>query len=129
MTYIHFAKLFGIVSTILALGVLFNLDNAKKMANDLLDSGAGFVVSGVLPVIFGGWIVATHNVWVQGWPVVVTLIGWIMLLEGMVRLIFVKTWTSIVARHIDRVPVLFSLFGLIFGLLLIYIGFFSHLHA
>ena len=128
MTYIHFAKLFGIVSTILALGMLFNLDNAKKMAADLVDSGAGFVVSGVLPVIFGGWIVATHNIWVEGWPVVVTVIGWIMLIEGMVRLLFVKTWTAVMQKHIDRIPVLFSLFGLIFGVLLIYIGFFSHLH-
>jgi hypothetical protein len=129
MTYIHFAKLFGIVSTVLALGMLFNPDNAKKLASELLDSGAGFIVSGVLPVIFGGWIIVNHNVWVLAWPVVVTAIGWMMLVSGVFRLLFVETWTSVMRRHIDKIPVLFSLFGLIVGLLLIYVGFFAHLHS
>lgn len=128
MTYIHFAQLFGIVSTVLALGMLFHLDNARKLASELVDSGAGFILSGVLPVIFGGWIVATHNVWVQGWPVVVTIVGWMMLLQGMFRLLFLHTWIALVRKHLDRLPILFSLFGLIFGMLFIYIGFFAHLH-
>ena len=57
MTYIHFAQLFGLISTILALGVLFNLSDARNMAKELVVTPAGYIMAGVLPVIFGAWTV------------------------------------------------------------------------
>ena len=42
--YIMLAKLFGVSSVVLALGILFNLDNAKTMAQALIDSAAGYVI-------------------------------------------------------------------------------------
>lgn len=83
-------------------------------------------MGGVLPVIFGSWVVIEHNVWISGWPLVVTVIGWFMLLIGAYRLWFVKSWTNLLQDHYDKVPVLFALFGLILGLLLSYVGFVSH---
>lgn len=128
MTFIESAQLFGIVSLLLSLGVLFNLDNSRKMALELTQhaSPAGYILAGVLPIIFGTWVITQHSDWTVGWPLVVTLIGWIMMLLGVIRLWFVHAWANTVQKHVDKVPVLFSLFGLMIGLLLSYIGFVSH---
>ena len=126
MNHVFYAQIFGIVSLLLALGILFNLDHSKKMAEQMIHSSTGYIMGGVLPVIFGSWIVTQHNVWLHGWPLVVTLIGWFMLIIGVFRLWFVRIWIQLLDKHLDRIPVLFALFGLILGFLLCYVGFISH---
>jgi len=46
-----------------------------------------------------------------------------MLLAGIYRVIFVRQWKALISRHIEQVPFLFSLFGLMFGVILLYVGF------
>ena len=29
-----------------------------------------------------------HNIWAAGWPVLVTIVGWIAVLSGLVRMLF-----------------------------------------
>jgi hypothetical protein len=31
-------------------------------------------------------IVRVHNLWIRGWPVLVTLIGWFLMLAGLARM-------------------------------------------
>lgn len=128
MNYLDFARLFGIISLILSLGVLFNLEDARTMAKRLGHSPAGYVLAGVLPLIFGLWTVMSVNNWSMGWPLVVTLIGWAMVLFSLFRLWFPDPWARYVQRNIDIAPILFSLFGLMFGLLLCYIGFIAQIN-
>jgi len=123
MDYIAFARLFGVVSTVLALGVLFNLDDARRMAKDMVGTAAGYIVAGVLPLIFGTWVLTATACSHLSWSLVVCLIGWVMFLFGCFRLLFVKLWLAWVRSATDEAPLLFSLFGLMMGLLLLYIGF------
>ena len=123
MDYIAFARLFGIVSTVLALGILFNLTDARRMAKDMVGTASGYIMSGVLPLIFGTWVYLSVGAWVMGWPVVVTLIGLIMLIFGCFRLLFVKLWLKWILSATDEAPLLFSFFGLSMGLLLLYVGY------
>ena len=123
MAYIHYAQLFGIISTVLALGILFNLTEARKMAKEMVGTASGYILAGVLPLIFGCSTMLQVNHWAMGWPLVVTVIGWLMFVFGVFRLLFVRVWLRLVRSVLDEAPVLFSLFGLIFGLLLLYVGF------
>lgn len=45
------------------------------------------LISGVLAMMAGLSIVNTHNVWMLGWPLIVTLFGWALLLGGASRII------------------------------------------
>lgn len=123
MSYIIFAQWFGIISTILALGILCNLDDAKIMANNFAHQESGYLIGGVLPIIFGTFCFLHTNSLTTGWQLAVTLVGLFMLLIGTFRVIFVHAWKRIIIRHIDKVPALFALFGLMFGILLLYVGF------
>ncbi|MEN8108252.1 MAG: hypothetical protein ABFS22_09620 [Pseudomonadota bacterium] len=42
----------------------------------------------VLTLALGLAIVISHNVWIFGWPVVVTLFGWIMVIKSTLFLLF-----------------------------------------
>jgi hypothetical protein len=126
MTYVLFAQWFGIVSTVLALGILFHLNDARKMASEMIEGATGYIMGGVFPLLLGSFLFVHAGSWSVGWPKVVHFVGGFMLLVGLFRVWAVGTWRGLLRAHADTIPVLFSLFGLILGLLLLYIGFVSH---
>jgi hypothetical protein len=123
MTYIIFARWFGLVSVILSLGILFNLEDARDMAKHMVKSDSGYIMGGVLPTIFGTLSLMFVHGLELGWILIVTLIGSSMLLIGIFRVIFVKQWKALLSQYIEEIPFLFSLFGLMFGVILLYVGF------
>jgi hypothetical protein len=59
-------------------------------------------LDGLLSLTFGALVVAFHHVW-AGLPVVVTVLGWAMVLKGMVRLaapgVGLRTYERIVPQR------------------------------
>ena len=43
------------------------------------------LLSAIIAIVIGLLIVASHNVWVMGWAVLVTILGWLILLSGIAR--------------------------------------------
>lgn len=126
MTYIIFARWFGLVSALLSLGILFNLEDARDMAKHMVKSDSGYIMGGVLPIIFGSLSLMFVNNFDLGWSSIITLIGSSMLLIGIFRVIFVKQWKALISQYIQEIPFLFSLFGLMFGVILLYVGFIAN---
>lgn len=123
MSYIIFARWFGLVSVLLSLGILFNLEDAQEMAKGMIKTETGYIMGGVLPIIFGSLsLLFAPDVDVK-WDTVVTIIGTCMLCAGIFRVMFVSQWKRLMQRHLDQIPFLFSLFGLMLGLVLLYVGF------
>ena len=85
-TSVYLAKLIGPV--MLAMGVFVALYRAQleKIAREILDSAALLFIAGILALCSGLAIVLAHNVWTGGWPVLVTLMGWIALVAGLARI-------------------------------------------
>ncbi len=123
LDYLVFARWFGLVSLFLSLGILFNLEDAREMARNMVKSESGYIMGGVLPVIFGSLSLLFVNSFELSWNLLITLMGACVLLVGVFRVIFVNQWKLLIARYIEQIPFLFSLFGLMFGVILLYIGF------
>jgi hypothetical protein len=123
MSYIVFARWFGLVSIILSLGILFNLEDAREMAKNMVKSETGYIMGGVLPVIFGSLSLMFANSFELGWTLLITLVGACTFVIGVYRVIFVNHWKMLISRHIQQIPFLFSLFGLMLGVILLYVGF------
>jgi hypothetical protein len=126
MTYLMFARWFGVVSVILSLGILMNLEDAAEMAKNMVKTETGYIMGGVLPVIFGTLSLMFVDSFEEGWNLVVTLVGASLLAVGTYRVIFVRQWKALISRHIEQIPFLFSLFGLMFGVILLYVGFIAN---
>lgn len=127
LDYIHFARWFGLVTLILSLGILFNLDDAKQMAKHMVKDESGYIMGGVLPIIFGTLAFTIHNDFEMGWQLVIDLIGLGMLAVGVYRVLFVNHWKKVFQRNVDKIPPLFALFGLLISFLMLYVGFISPL--
>ncbi len=52
------------------------------------NTAAGVNFNGAVLFVTGLAIVRAHNFWVRGWPVLVTLVGWCLMLLGLFRMFF-----------------------------------------
>lgn len=123
MTCVMFARWFGVVSILLSLGILFNLEDAYEMAKGMVKTETGYIMGGVLPIIFGTLPLLFVNCFDFCWNMVVTVVGLSMVCAGIYRVMFVRHWKALMERYIEQIPFLFSLFGLMLGVILLYVGF------
>ena len=84
----HFlAKLIGPVFIVGGLGMLFNTSVYSAMFERALHDHVLIYLTGVLALVMGLAIVAVHNDWKWHWPLIITVIGWLALIGGGVRMI------------------------------------------
>ncbi len=68
--------------------VLANLDAMPALIEGMAQSPMLVVLAGYAAFVPGLAIVYFHNRWTGGWPVLVTVMGWLSLVVGLIRMIF-----------------------------------------
>jgi uncharacterized membrane protein len=83
----HFlAKLIGPVFIVGGLGMFFNTAIYRAMFERALHDHMLIYLSGVLALVAGLAIVIMHNDWKWHWPLIITLIGWMAVIGGIIRM-------------------------------------------
>ena len=82
------AALLGPTLVASAATVLANLDAMPTLIEGMARSPMLVVLAGYAAFVPGLAIVYFHNRWTGGWPVVVTVMGWLSLVIGLMRMIF-----------------------------------------
>ena len=124
-TSIFLAKLIGPILVIVAAGVLLNRRSVDALAREILGSQALLFLLGVLDFAGGLAIVLVHNVWVADWRVIITLLGWLLLVRGAVRILIpdqVKPFATKMLRNANAVTGVLA-GTLVLGLVLSYLGY------
>jgi len=75
--------------------VVFNGAAFRVMAGQFLASYALIFLAGLLALIGGLAIVLAHNVWTRDWRVIITVIGWLALIGGVVRIVLPQLVVSV----------------------------------
>ena len=88
---IFLAKLIGPLLAAIGLALIFNSDTFRLMAGEFLKSYSLIYIAGLLALTAGLAIVNTHNEWTADWRVVITLLGWLCVIGGIVRIVFPRT--------------------------------------
>ena len=91
------AGLMGPTLIAIAAGMLFNLGSFLLLSEQISRDTGLIFVSGILSFIAGLAILPTHNIW-AGWPVVVTVFGWLAVLGGLLRMMFPTRVAAIAAK-------------------------------
>jgi uncharacterized protein YjeT (DUF2065 family) len=86
-TSILLAKLMGPMLLVMGLFVVTNPEQMRRIGREFLDSDALIFLSGVITLPVGLAIVATHNLWVTDWRVIITAFGWIAIVAGIARMV------------------------------------------
>jgi hypothetical protein len=100
-TSIFLARLLGPSMLVIGLGLLLNRATYRDLSLEVLDSPALIYLAGLIALVAGLAIVLTHNVWVAGWPVVITIFGWVSLAAGIFRIVFPASVAQLGRRLID----------------------------
>ena len=126
-TSIFLARLLGPSMLVIGLALLLNRANYRALSQEFLDSPALIYLAGLIAFVAGLAIVLTHNVWVLGWPVIVTIFGWVSLAAGVLRIVFPATVTRLGERLIDSQGFLIGgiVIYLALGAWLTYAGYFQ----
>ncbi|MBO0763818.1 MAG: hypothetical protein J2P50_04410 [Hyphomicrobiaceae bacterium] len=85
----HSKQIAGLVGPLLvAIGIamLLNRNIIPSMIGEVAHNYALIFLSGLLTLLAGLAIVRVHNVWTSGWPVIVTVVGWLAVVSGLVRM-------------------------------------------
>ena len=82
------AGLIGPTLIAIAAAMLLNLGSFPAMVEQVSRDPALIFVSGVLLFVAGVAMVRVHNIWSGGWPVLVTVLGWLAVLSGLARMLF-----------------------------------------
>jgi len=67
--------------------MLINLGMYETMIAEALHFGILFYLSGLLSLLAGLAIVNLHNRWQMDWRVIITVLGWLMTIGGIIRIV------------------------------------------
>ena len=124
---IFLAKLIGLALMIFGIAILVRMESFQNSLKDISKSDALMTMISVLPLIAGLAIVLAHNLWEANWTILVTIMGWIILLAAIVRLFFHKMIMKKMAEKWQSKP-FFYVIGIviiIIGAIFTYFGFWS----
>jgi hypothetical protein len=82
----YWAHVFGPFLSIIGLWMLLYKDNFLKIAASIKASPASFYILGVFQLFIGLILVTQCNIWVINKVILVTILGWFLLLRGIVSL-------------------------------------------
>jgi hypothetical protein len=124
-TSIFLARLLGPLLLAVGASILINPKPFQTMAGEVVRSITLVYLFGLFDFAAGLAIVLTHNVWVANWRVLITLIGWLVLIRGAVRILApeaIMGFAAKVLRKKQMMPVAAAVTGVL-GLVLCYFGY------
>jgi hypothetical protein len=124
-TSIFLARLLGPVLFVFGLAFAINRTTYTAMAVEFIASRSLVYFAGACALIGGFAVVLTHNVWTADWRILITLIGWIATIAGVVRLVF-PDMVKRVGRDMfvtDRPVFISGIVWIVLGAVLSYAGY------
>jgi hypothetical protein len=109
-TTLFLAKVFGLY--LIAMAVVFV--RRRKALGLMIEGFAGnpplAYLASIVALILGLVLVVSHNVWVAGWPLIITILSWVVLIKALAFLLLPFDAMARLMRWFDR-PALFTVNG------------------
>lgn len=122
---VFLARLLGPLLLLPGVGLLVNPREFRTMASEVVGSVTLVYLFGLIDFAAGIAIVLVHNVWTVKRRVLITLIGWLLLIRGAARVLITDTLMGY-AKTVIRTKQLYPVSGgvlVILGLVLCYFGY------
>jgi len=127
MASVFLAKLLGPYCILVAIGVLVNRKTYQEAIEDFFKNAAVIYTGGTLALFLGLLIVLTHNIWTANWTVLITILGWSGIVEGVLKIIFPNILIKFIQIY-QKKPALLVIDLLLFlaiGAVLTFFGYFA----
>jgi len=104
------AKIFGLYFIVMGLSMTLRRREVSLMFEDFVENRPLVYLTSVLALILGLVLVVSHNVWSAGWPLVVTLLSWLVLIKALAYLLLPFEAMTAMVRAVNR-PAWFTVGG------------------
>ena len=118
------AQVAAIVYLSVGVGMFLDRKYYAKFFENMFKDTTAMYIGGFMALIAGFTLVTFHNDWVKSWEVLVTILGWLALVKGVMLLAFpstildmTKSWFN--NKNLGTYAVVVIFLGLVFG----YFGF------
>ena len=119
------ANVFGLSIITVNLSLLLYPKNIKNVF-DSMQNELTLFSTGLISFVIGTTMILTHNIWVYDWRVIVTLLGWMILVKGVIRLFLPEIAVKMAKKWVNNQWIPSILVAeIILGCVLIYFGFTS----
>ncbi len=85
-TTLFLAKVMGLYLLVIGLHMPFRRKEITRLIEDFVENRPLVYITSIFALILGLLLVVSHNVWVAGWPVIITLLSWMVLIKAVVYL-------------------------------------------
>lgn len=120
---VFLAKLIGLYFIIVALLCAWRKRQIETTAKELVSSKSALAVSAEISLLFGLVIAIDHSIWEWSWQGLITLLGYLMILRGILRFAFPAKVKKMADHMMGKGFWLTILVTLIIGVYLTYCGF------
>lgn len=128
MVTLFLANVLGWYLVIIGLFLLLRHDYVRTIMSEVITQRALFFVVAIFTIILGLLMVISHNIWVAGWPVIITLIAWLALISGLIRLFapdLALGWGQSMVKHPAGIRIT-ALITLLIGLFLLFNAYYPY---
>jgi hypothetical protein len=118
-------QVFSLAYLSIGIGILINRGFYKKVFEEFVDDGLAMYFGGAMALVVGYLIVAFHNEWTKDWSVIITVVGWLALVKGIIILILPKLMTGLTRAMVKNNVLLtiMGVFALVVGVAFSFLGF------
>ena len=122
---IFLAKVVGVYVLVKAIALIAKRNEVSKFVDDFMKDNTMLMFAGALELILGLLIVNSHNIWVNSWPVIITILGWLMVIEGIFIAVFPskKVKKAFEMFNTKRWYTIGTIIALVIGIYLVYVGY------
>ena len=117
------ASIFGPLLAIVGLWMLLYHENMMKVLNSIKSTPALFYMSGWMSLLIGLVIVSQYNVWMANLAVLITLLGWVLIIRGILALFIPQLLIKLTMEKTSWCKVM-RIIPFVWGLLLCWFAFY-----
>ncbi len=88
------AQILGVYLFVVGASMIIIPDKIKPIMKDFIQSKPLILFSGYISVLIGMVVVHLHNDWYKDWTVLITLVGWLILINGFFRIFFMDSFAK-----------------------------------
>lgn len=120
MATLFLATVIGWYMVIFSLLMLCRHEHVKSVMTDIMANRGMFFILAIMTFVLGLLMVASHNIWVMGWPVIITIFSWLVLISGIIRLFFPDKAPTMGRSFINE-PMRMNIAAIVFLLIGVYL--------
>ena len=107
-TSVYLARLLGPVLALAGIGILISPSAYLAMAGGMINDGPVIYLATIMGLLGGLALLQAHNLWVADWRVIITVLGWLTVIESAVWLVFPREmrelWAPLLSETILLIP-------------------------